>query len=147
MENHGKYGEQIYTHGKDSLFLNLFIASELNWKQKGIRLKQETLFPDEATTKLSVTGGAGRFTLMVRYPSWVKEGALKILVNGKQVPYQQKPSSYIAINRSWKKGDVIQVELPMRTIIEPMLHVPEYVAIMHGPILLSARTDTKISED
>lgn len=143
MENHGKYGEQIYTHGKDSLFLNLFIASELNWKQKGMKLTQETLFPDEARTKLSVTSGTAKFTLMVRYPSWVKAGALKILVNGKQVPYQQKPSSYIAMNRLWKKGDVVMIDLPMHTTIEHMPNVPEYVAIMHGPVLLGAKTGTQ----
>lgn len=143
MENHGKYGEQIYTHEKDSLFLNLFIPSKLNWKKKGIKLKQETLFPDEARTKLSITGGANRFTLMIRYPSWVKEEALKIWVNGKPVPYQQKPSSYIAINRQWKKGDVVQVDLPMHTTIEQMPNVPEYVAIMHGPLLLGAKTGTQ----
>lgn len=143
MENHGKYGEQIYTHRRDSLFLNLFIASELNWKQKGITLKQETIFPDEAKTKLSVTRGGGKFTLMVRYPSWVKDGALKITVNGKQVAYQQKPSSYIAINRQWKKGDVVLVDLPMRTTLEQMPNVPEYVAIMHGPLLLGAKTETQ----
>lgn len=143
MENHGKYGEQIYTHGKDSLFLNLFIASELTWRQKGIALKQETIFPDEAKTKLSVTSGTGKYTLMVRYPSWVKEGALKIMVNGKQVAYQQKPSSYIAISRQWKKGDVVLIDLPMHTTLEPMPNVPEYIAIMHGPLLLGAKTGTQ----
>lgn len=140
MENHGKYGEQIYTHHNDSLFLNLFIASALNWKEKGITLKQETTFPDEDKTKLSITSGQSKFTLMIRYPSWVKDGALKIMVNGKPVLYAQKPSSYVGITRTWKKGDVVQISLPMRTTIEHMPNVKEYIAIMRGPILLGAKT-------
>ena len=77
MENHGKYGQFIYTHAHDSLYLNLFIASELNWEEKGIKLKQETRFPYEEQTKLTITQGAAAFKLMVRYPSWVTEDALK----------------------------------------------------------------------
>lgn len=140
MENHGKYGEQIFTHCSDSLFLNLFIAASLNWKAKGVTLKQETSFPDEAQTQLTITGGSSKFTLMVRYPSWVEKGALKILVNGKPVTYAQQPSSYISITRIWKKGDVVNVLLPMRTTIEHMPNVKEYIAIMRGPILLAAKT-------
>lgn len=143
MENHGKYGEQIYTHQQDSLFLNLFIASALDWKEKRISLKQETTFPDEDKIKLSVTSGQSKFTLMVRYPSWVKAGDLKILVNGKRVTFIQEPSSYVAITRTWKKGDVVQIFLPMRITIEHMPNVKEYIAIMRGPILLGAKTGTE----
>ena len=143
MENHGKYNEFIYTHSKDSLFLNLFIASELNWKEKGIKLKQQTQFPFEQGTKHTVTEGSSRFKLLMRYPSWVKEGALKISVNGKAVSYTANPSSYVAIERVWKKGDVVQVALPMHSTIERLPNVPEYIAIMHGPILLCAKTGTE----
>lgn len=143
MENHGKYNEFIYTHRKDSLYLNLFIASELNWKDKGIKLKQETAFPDQEETKLTITEGAAKFTLMLRYPIWMKEGAMQIAVNGKAIKYEQHPSSYIAIQRNWKKGDIIKVTLPMQTTIERMPNVSEYIAIMHGPILLAAKTNTE----
>ncbi|MBD0366873.1 MAG: glycoside hydrolase family 127 protein [Flavisolibacter sp.] len=143
MENHGKYNELIYTHSHDSLFLNLFIASELNWREKGVKMKQQTQFPYEEQTKLTVTDGSSRFKLLVRYPSWVKDGALKILVNGKPVPYTSHSSSYVAIDRLWKKGDVVQVSLPMHNTIEHLPNVPEYIAIMHGPILLGAKTGTE----
>lgn len=143
MENHGKYNEAIYTHNHDSLFLNLFIASELNWKEKGIKLKQQTAFPYEEQTKLMVTDGSSHFKLLVRYPSWVADGALKILVNGKAASYTSHPSSYVVIDRLWKKGDVVQVMLPMHNTIEHLPNVPEYIAIMHGPILLGAKTDTE----
>jgi len=143
MENHGKYNQFIYTHNKDSLFLNLFIASELNWKGKSIIIKQETIFPDEEKTKLTVTGGSSHFTLMIRYPYWVKEAALKIAVNGKVISYKSLPSSYIAVDRLWKAGDVIEVLLPMHNSFEYLPNVRSYIAIMHGPILLGAKTGTE----
>ena len=65
MENHGKYNQLIYTHQNDSLFLNLFIPSELNWKDKAIKIKQETKFPFEEKTKLVVTEGSSNFTLVL----------------------------------------------------------------------------------
>ncbi len=142
MENHGKYSQFIYTHQNDSLFLNLFVASELNWREKGIKLVQETQFPNEEISRLKITEGAAKFKLMVRYPSWVKERALKIIVNGKPVGFDAKPSSYVAVERNWKKGDEIQILLPMHNSVEKMPNVPNYVAIMHGPILLGSKTGT-----
>ncbi len=143
MENHGKYNELIYTRQHDSLFLNLFIASELNWRDKGIHVKQETNFPFEEKAKLTITGGSSHFTLMVRYPSWVAEGALRLIINGKAVSFRSYPSSYATVNRFWKKGDIVQIMLPMHNSIEQLPNVPEYIAILHGPILLAAKTGTE----
>ena len=82
MENHGKYGEFIYTHENNLLYLNLFIASELNWKDKGVTIRQETNFPEEEQTKLLISAsGPTDFTLMIRSPQWVSAGALKIVIN------------------------------------------------------------------
>lgn len=140
MENHGKYNELIYTHRHDSLFVNLFIASELNWRDKRIQLKQETNFPFEEKTKLTITGGSSHYKLMIRYPSWVADGTLKLIINGKEVSAPSHPSSYITVNRLWKKGDVVQVMLPMHNAIEHLPNVPDYIGILHGPILLAAKT-------
>jgi DUF1680 family protein len=143
MENHSKYNEFIYTHQNDSLYLNLFIASELNWKKKGITIKQETSFPNVGSTKLTVTKGSAHFTLMVRYPWWVAPNLLKIRVNGRNIAYSKKPSSYIAIDRNWSAGDSVSVILPMRNTIEQLPNVSDYFALMHGPILLGAKTGTE----
>ena len=143
MENHSKYNQFIYTHAKDSLYVNLFVASELNWKEKKVKIKQETLFPEEEQTKLRITEGSSKFTLMIRYPSWVAKGALKIMINGKAIGYANGPSSYVAVNRLWKKGDLVTVALPMTNRIESLPNASEYVAFMHGPILLSAKTGTE----
>ncbi|MGA7162078.1 MAG: glycoside hydrolase family 127 protein [Bacteroidota bacterium] len=143
MENHSKYNELIYTHQNDSLFLNLFIASELNWKSKGVTIRQETTFPDEDRSRLIVAEGTAAFTLMIRFPFWVEQGALSVNVNGKPLTISAQPSSYIAVTRLWSKGDVVEIRLPMRTRIEHLPNVPEYIAFMHGPILLAAKTGTE----
>ena len=143
MENHGKYNQFIYTHSDDSLFVNLFIASELNWKDKKLSIRQETHFPYEEQTKLTVTKGSSPFKLMLRYPGWINKDTLKVSVNGKSVSYSALPSSYICIERKWKKGDVVEVELPMHNTIERLPNVPNYIAFMHGPILLGAKTGTE----
>lgn len=143
MENHSKYNEIIFTHQDDSLFVNLFVASELNWRSKGIRIKQETNFPYEERSRLIITEGSANFKFMIRYPSWVADGALRIIVNGEPMPITAKPSSYIAVDRSWSKGDVIEILLPMHNTIEHLPNVPEYIAFMHGPILLAAKTGTE----
>lgn len=140
MENHGKYNQLIYTHQHDSLFLNLFVASQLRWREKGVSMVQETRFPDEETTTLKVTRGKSKFTLMVRYPGWVKKGELKILINGEPYNHNASPSSYVGIERTWRKGDRVELFLPMHTSVEPLPHVPNYIALMHGPILLGAKT-------
>jgi DUF1680 family protein len=142
MENHGKYNEFIYTHSGDSLFLNLFIASELSWKEKDVVIQQETSFPYQGRSKLTVTKGGSSFKLMLRNPGWVKAGDFKITVNGKVIKHSGLPSSYICIDRKWKKGDVIELDMPMHSTIERLPYVDDYVAFMHGPILLGAKTGT-----
>ncbi|RYY71765.1 MAG: hypothetical protein EOO13_01910, partial [Chitinophagaceae bacterium] len=140
MENHGKYGQFIYTHQKDELYVNLFIASELNWRNKKVRIRQQTVFPNEEQSKITVTEGSADFTLKIRYPSWVSNGALRISINGKAVNFVGHPSSYVSLKRRWKKGDVILISLPMHNTIEHMPNVPNYIAVMHGPVLLGAKT-------
>lgn len=143
MENHGKYGEFIYTHSHDSLFVNLFVASELNWKEKGMKITQRTTFPNEESSKLVVnTKKSKEFTLMIRCPWWVKPGKMEVLHNGKNYAANATPSSYIAIKRKWKNGDVIDIKIPMKISIEELPNEPGYVSVLRGPILLGARMGT-----
>ena len=143
MENHGKYGQFIYTSRQDALYVNLFTASELNWKAKGVVLRQETAFPYDETSKITITKGKGQFKLLVRYPGWVKPGDFKVSVNGKPVTLITGPSSYVCIDRQWKKGDVVDVTFPMHNSIKYLPNTPQYIAIMHGPILLGMKTGTE----
>jgi DUF1680 family protein len=141
MENHGKYGEFIYTHSTDSLYVNLFIASELKWKDKGVVIEQQTAFPDSAGSRLIVkTTAPTAFTLLVRHPSWVTAAEMSVVCNGTDYATESLPSSYIAIERIWNDGDTVDIQLPMHTSIEEMPHLPSYISIMHGPVLLGAKT-------
>ena len=143
MENHGKYGQFVYTKKADNLFVNLFVASELNWKERGIVLRQETGFPYAETSKITIAQGKGQFTLQVRYPGWVKPGAFQVKVNGKPVTIVTGPSSYVAISRQWKKGDVVELTFPMHNSVKYLPNLPQYIALMHGPILLAMKTGTE----
>ena len=143
MENHGKYGQFIYTHKGNALFVNLFVSSELNWREKGVTLRQETGFPYGETSRITVTGGKGTFPVLVRYPGWVKPGEFSVRVNGKPVEVITGPGSYVSIDRKWKKGDVIDINFPMHSSVKYLPNVPQYVALMHGPILLGMKTGTE----
>ncbi|WP_159523605.1 glycoside hydrolase family 127 protein [Sunxiuqinia indica] len=144
MENHGKYGQMIYTHnGSDSLFVNLFIPSVLNWKANGIELNQETNFPDDQSTKLMIAKGDGDFTMFIRHPKWVKADEFTVKINGELYKQASQPESFLAINRTWKAGDQIEITLPMHAHFEQLPNVEKYIALMYGPMLLGAKTSTQ----
>lgn len=141
MENHGKYGQFIYTHTSDSLFVNLFVASELDWNEKDVTIIQNTEFPYSETSKITVrTKKPTRFKLLVRHPGWVSSDGFQFIYNGKNHAKGSSPSSYILIERIWEDGDVVEVKLPMKVTLEEMPNVPNFVSIMRGPILLGAKT-------
>lgn len=140
MEDHGKYGQIVYTHTSqnDSLYWNLFVPSVLDWKAKGVKLTQTTNFPYEAQSEMTVKG-SGRFTLLVRHPSWVD--GFKVKVNGEEV-VQTEVRGYLPVARDWADGDRITVELPMAVRVEPLQNYTDYVAFKYGPVLLAAKTGT-----
>ncbi|MEO6280854.1 glycoside hydrolase family 127 protein [Roseateles sp.] len=142
IESHARHGEFIYAHDADSVYVNLFIASKLDWRERGIQLTQSTRFPDESRTRLTVDSveREGEFALKIRYPGWVAPGALKVKLNGKPVAVKAKPGGHVELRREWKAGDHVDVELPMRTTLEPMPGLKNYVAVLHGPIVLAAKT-------
>jgi DUF1680 family protein len=139
IENHAKYGELIYAHSDDQLYVNLFIPSTLNWREKGVLLEQQTDFPDAEQTQITIKSDA-EFGLNIRYPTWVKEGALKLAVNDKPVEVNAQPGDYVTVDRHWKAGDQVTVTLPMHTQLEQMPDQSDYYAVLHGPIVLAAKT-------
>lgn len=117
FENHAKYGEAIYYHNDKGIYVNLFIPSVVNWREKGLTLRQETDFPAEETTVLTIRAqNPVETTVYLRYPSWSK--GVKVFVNGKKIAVKQKPGSYIAITRLWKDGDRITADYPMCLRVE-----------------------------
>ena len=145
MENHSKYGHFIYTHdGKKTLYVNLFTASKLT--SDDFVVTQETQFPYEPKTSLTI-GKSGKYTLAVRHPAWAAEG-FAVTVNGKTVDRTQLggagvetgTASYVSITRKWKKGDKVEVTLPMELRYEECPNYTDYIAFKYGPILLAAQT-------
>jgi hypothetical protein len=137
MENPGRYSEFIYARAKDSVYVNLFIPSELSVPNSGMVLRQETRFPNEERTQLNLQlKKPVTFTLNIRHPIWVSEGDFSVKVNGRSVAVESTPSSYAAIRREWKNGDMVDVELPMKTRVERLSDGSDWVAILYGPIVL-----------
>jgi len=137
MENHAKYGDSIYFHDENGVFVNLFIASELRWPEKGFGLRQETRFPEEGKTTLVVTAaGPGETALRIRIPAWAEKGG-SVTLNGKKLDAFSGPSSYFTLKRAWKKGDRIEVVLPMKLRLERTPDNVNIVAVLYGPIVLA----------
>lgn len=137
MENHAKYGEAIYFHNADALWVNLFIPSELNWRTKGVSLRQETRYPE--SDKVAFTIKAQRpsnFSLRLRYPGWATKG-VSVAVNGRPETVTAKPGSFIEIRRTWKTGDHVELTLPMSLRLETMPDNPQRVAVLYGPAVLA----------
>jgi hypothetical protein len=142
MENHARYGEAIFAHGEGELFVNLFVAAELDWREKGIVLRQETAFPDEDVTRLAwQVREPVTLTLRVRHPAWAS-GPLVLAVNGEPAPADSRPGSYAAIRRTWRSGDRVEVRLPMGLRAEALPAAPDRVALLYGPIVLAGRLGT-----
>lgn len=137
MENHSKYSENIYYHNNEELYVTQFIASELNWKEKGLTLTQTTRYPKEQGTQLKINCTEPlRLTLQIRYPYWAEKG-ISILVNGKNQKIKEKPGSFIAIKRTWKNGDVVDIKFPFALRLETMPDDSNRVAFLYGPLVLA----------
>lgn len=143
LENHARYGEMIYAHQENSLYVNLYIASELSWKEKGIRVIQQTGFPYEESTELVIQADKPeKFTLNIRYPRWAGANQFKIEVNGKPQEITPGESTFVPVTRKWKSGDRVRVSLPMQTSIEYLPDDSPWISIIHGPIVLAAISDS-----
>ncbi|WP_307722111.1 glycoside hydrolase family 127 protein [Duganella callida] len=140
LENHARYGEFIYAHRGDQLYVNLFIPSTLEWREQGVQIRQSNRFPDEDRSTLTIKGNK-TFTLKIRYPEWVKQGALRIAVNGRRVSAAIGADRYVSVRRQWRDGDQVEIRLPMTTRLEQMPDKSDYYAVLHGPVVLAAKTN------
>ncbi|HEY5232479.1 MAG TPA: beta-L-arabinofuranosidase domain-containing protein [Verrucomicrobiae bacterium] len=142
MENHSKYGDTIYFHTDDSLFVNLFIASELNWTEKNVTVRQETQLPETDTTTLKITTKSPqKFALKIRHPEWATDG-VKVSINGRSQKIQSAPGSYFAIDREWRDGDTVKIQLPMNLHTEFLPNTTNEVALLYGPVVLAGELGT-----
>jgi DUF1680 family protein len=138
MENHAKYGDAIYFHNGDTLIVNQFIASTLQWRERGVHLRQDTAFPEQAATRLRLQMAAPtRLVLKMRHPAWCRQAAVKL--NGRPHLRSRNAGRYIEIDRTWQDGDVVELDLPMHLHLQPLPGAPDVAALMFGPLVLAAR--------
>lgn len=139
-EEYSKLSDTIYFHDDDSLYVNLFIASELDWPEKGLQVRQTTGFPEEQGTTLTISAKTPtEMAVNLRIPYWASGGKVKI--NGVEEPVFSSPSSYLVLNRTWKSGDKIELSLPMDLHIGPMPDDQSIQAVMYGPLVLAGKFD------
>ncbi|MGA2031235.1 MAG: beta-L-arabinofuranosidase domain-containing protein [Thermoguttaceae bacterium] len=139
VENHAKYGDSIYFHdGDKTLYVNLFIASELNWKELGLKLRQETGYPAEGATRLTFTCPKPvQLSVAVRNPWWAKAD-FAVRVNGWGPLHRGKAGSYVTLSRTWTDGDTVEIRMPFSLYTEAFRDNPRRFAFMHGPLVLCA---------
>ena len=149
MENHAKYGDSIYFQGDpegpqpDALYVNLFIGSTLDWKQKGIKLRQITSFPESGTVRLEIQADAPRkFALHIRHPAWARTASVGI--NGARAKISRTPGSFVVLQRRWKSGDVVEVNLPRELRLEFLPGTADTAAVVSGPIVLVGALDHQV---
>jgi uncharacterized protein len=137
VEEYSKLNDSIYWRDNEGVFVNLFIPSELNWVEKGFHLRQETKFPEQQSTSLVVTADKPvQMALRLRIPSWLKSGPT-VKVNGKALEASASPGSYLTLNRMWKTGDHVEMELPMHLKVEKTPDDPALQAFLYGPVVLA----------
>lgn len=142
LENHTKYGEFIYAHTKDVLYVNLFIPSRLTWKEQGVTLVQETRFPDETQIRLRIEKSKKKaFSLKLRCPSWAT--GMSVSINGKVQDIDAEPGNYLTIRRKWKAGDEITLNMSMLVSLEQIPDKEHFYAFMYGPVVLACPTGTE----
>jgi DUF1680 family protein len=139
VENHARYGDSIYFHdGKDALYWNLFIASELDWKDKGVKLRQETNYPEDGRSRLVFTCDKPiALALHVRHPAWAT-GGIEVTVNGRKESVASKPGSYAVLRRTWQSGDAVEVSMSLPLHTEAFRDNTRRLAILQGPLVLAA---------
>jgi DUF1680 family protein len=139
MENHTKYQDSIYFRSTDdaTLYVNLYIPSVLEWREKGFTIEQATRYPFEGASTLTVRGN-GRLAVMLRVPSWVRRG-YTVSVNGARQQFTATPGQYVSLDRQWKTGDKIEIEMPLSFRAERTIDDPAVQSIYYGPTLLAVQ--------
>jgi hypothetical protein len=139
IENTARFGEGIYFQQENELWVNLYIASTLDWKEAGIQLHMETRYPQDGKIRITVEAAAPKkATLHLRIPSWLQASA-EASINAERITAPATPGSYLTLTRDWKSGDVIELHLPLSLRIRPSMDDPTIVSFFHGPVVLAGK--------
>lgn len=141
-EEYAKLNDSIYFHDDNSVFINLFIPSTLDWHERGLKLRQETKLPfDERVTLTVDSSPTAPTALKLRIPYWATSG-VQISINGQLQTVTATPSTYLALEHAWKAGDQVTVDLPLTLHVAAAPDDKQVQAAMYGPLVLAARLGT-----
>jgi DUF1680 family protein len=148
VEEFAKLNDTIYAHDDDSLYVNLYFASTVNWKERGVRLKQTTSFPESERTEFTIEKTPAKaWTLHLRIPTWTT-AENSVAINGKRLEAAGTPGSYLTLTRVWKAGDRVELTMPMRLTAEPLADDRTQQAFLYGPLVLAGQFPTAgVTED
>jgi DUF1680 family protein len=146
IETWAKSADSIYFHDAESLYVNLFIASAVDWAEKGVKVEQRTSYPEEPATKLVVHAAKPvKLAVKIRMPGWLADRA-EVRINGQAAEADARPGAYVTLSREWKEGDEIEVKMPMRLHVWAMPDDPNMVALMYGPVVLAGLLDAQAAD-
>ena len=142
-EEYAKLNDSIYFHDDRNVYVNLFLPSSLDWKERGLRLRQTSKFPYEANITFTIDQAPTKATaLKIRIPYWATTG-VKVAINGTAQTITATTSTYVTLERPWKAGDVIALELPPQMHLSPANDDPKVQAAMYGPLVLAVLMGTE----
>jgi len=137
FDSYSRLSDYIYSLSAEGLYVKLFAASEVIWKEKGLVLRQETKFPDEDSASFRLTlRQPAWFSLYLRYPAWATDG-ITVQVNGAAQNVTAEPGEFFALDREWRDGDTVVFKAPLALRYETMPDNQNRVALFAGPILLA----------
>jgi DUF1680 family protein len=138
LESNTKLQDSIYFRSADNatLYVNLFVSSTLNWRERKVSVQQVTSFPYADTTRLIVKG-SGQFDLKVRVPHWATRGFF-VTINGRGESVRAVPGSYVSLGQNWRENDTVDLRMPFGFYLDPVMDQPNVASFFYGPILLAA---------
>jgi len=142
-EEYSKLNNSIYFHDDDSVFVNLFIPSTLDWKERGLKITQTTKFPNEEQITLKIDSAPSKTTsLKLRVPYWATAG-YDVAINGEPQNLTATPSSYVTVSHDWKAGDVVTIHAPLTLHVDAAPDDKTVQTAMYGPLTLAALMGTE----
>jgi DUF1680 family protein len=141
MENHARYGESIFAAEGRVLYVSQYIAANLAWREHGLHVSLVSAFPEQGRVRLMFSAEkVTPLTLRLRHPAWCR--LMTVRVNGQAVLESREAGRWVDVERSWRNGDRVDIDLPMHLTLQPLPQAPEVAALMYGPMVLAARMGT-----
>lgn len=144
MESFTKLNDSLYFHRGNSIYINQYASSSLVSEQHRIELTQSANLPYNDMVTFSVRtldSLEATIALHLRIPEWIA-GTMQIQLNGEAVAYKTE-GGYAVLENSWKDGDKLSIQLPMKPYYHTLPDAPNVVAFKYGPVVLSAALGTE----